>query len=357
MKNKLSIRVEKSVSLKPKQPDKELVFGTAFTDHMFVMDWREQDGWYDPRIVPYGSFSIEPAMATLHYAQAIFEGMKAFRQKDNSITMFRPRQNIKRLNMSAARMCIPAVDEDFLYEALHELIKFEKDWVPAAEGTSLYIRPFIFATEPFLGVRPAKSYRLMIILSPVGAYYSSGFAPVKILVEDEYIRAARGGTGNIKAAGNYASSLLAAEKAHEAGYTQVLWLDASERKFVEEVGTMNIAFVINNEIITPALSGSILGGITRNSMLALAGSWGIKTTERPISIDEVFNAVQSGTLDEVFGTGTAAVISSVGELRHRDKVWKTKEWKPGPLAQRLFDEITGIQYGIKKDTFGWVDRI
>jgi branched-chain amino acid aminotransferase len=280
--------------------------------------------------------------------------MKAFRQKDGSISLFRPEKNIARLNHSSRRLCIPEVDESFILEALLKLVRIDQDWVPQKEGTSLYIRPFVFALEPFLGVRPAKVYRLMIILSPVGAYYSTGFSPVKILVEEKYARASLGGTGNTKAAGNYASSLLAAEEAHKAGFTQVLWLDSAEHKYVEEVGTMNIAFVINNELITPALGGSILGGVTRDSVLSLSRSWGIATQERPISIDEVFAAANNQTLNEVFGTGTAAVISAVGEMKYKNSVWKIPEWKAGPLAQRLFDEITSIQYGRQKDSFKWM---
>lgn len=352
-----NIRIEKSTSLKPKQPEDQLVFGTAFTDHMFVMDYEEGKGWYDPRIVPYAPFSIEPAMVTLHYAQAVFEGMKAFRQKDGAIAMFRPMENVKRLNYSGARVCIPPVDEAFTLDAIRQLVEIEKDWVPHKEGCALYIRPFIFATESFLGVRPARKYRLMVILSPVGAYYSSGFAPVKILVTDQYTRSARKGTGDAKAAGNYAGSLLAAEKAKAEGYTQVLWLDGAEQKFVEEVGTMNIMFKLGDEVVTPPLSGSILGGITRKSVLQLLNSWDIKAGERMITIDEVLRACNDGSLEEIFGTGTAAVISAVGELKFKDTCWKIPEWKPGPLAQRLFDEITGIQYGRTEDRFGWMDKV
>lgn len=354
MNKKLSIKIQKAKKLKKKPPDHKLVFGTTFTDHMFVMDYDPKKGWHGARIMPYGPFEIEPAMATLHYAQTAFEGMKAFRQQDGNIALFRPEKNIARLNHSSRRLCIPEMDEKFLLEAVLKLIQLEKAWVPHSEGTSLYIRPFVFALEPFLGVRPARVYRLMVILSPVGAYYSTGFAPVKILVEEKYARAANGGTGDTKAAGNYAASLLAAEEAHKAGFTQVLWLDSAEHKYVEEVGTMNIAFVINNELVTPPLGGSILGGITRDSVLALTRAWGIPTHERPVSIKEVYEAADKGNLNEVFGTGTAAVISAVGEMKYKNSIWKTSEWKPGPLASRLFEEITAIQYGRKKDPFGWM---
>ena len=357
MNNDFALRIEKASKLKQKPADDSLVFGTVFTDHMFVMDYDPDHGWHDARIVPYGPFEIEPAMATLHYAQTAFEGMKAFRRADGSIAMFRPRKNIERLNRSADRLCMPLVPEEAFHQALHKLIALEKDWVPRAEGTSLYIRPFIFASESFLGVRPAKKYKFMIILSPVGAYYSSGFAPVKIMVAEKFVRAASGGTGDIKAGGNYAGSLYAAEKAHEAGYTQVLWLDAAERKYVEEVGTMNIAFVINNEVVSPPLAGSILPGVTRDTVLALTRSWNIPTAERPVGIDEVFKAAQNGKLNEIFGTGTAAVISAVGELRCGEQVWTVPQWKPGPLAQRLFDEISGIQYGRLPDRFNWMDVV
>ena len=344
----------------PKQrPDNDsLQFGSIFTDHMFVMDYSTDKGWYDPRIVPYGPFEVEPSLMTFHYGQAIFEGLKAYRNIHGDIVTFRPLDNIARLNRSAERLCIPQVDEKLVWEALKKLLEIEKDWVPDGEGTSLYIRPFIIATDPSLGVRPSDTYKFFIILSPVGAYYAEGFKPVKIYVTDKYVRAARGGLGYTKAAANYAASLYAAEEAKKKGYTQVLWLDACSHSYVEEVGTMNIFFKIDGVLVTPSLEGgSILGGITRDSVITLAESMGYKVEERLISIQEVYEAPRQGKLEDVFGTGTAAVISPVGELNWNDNIIKINDGEMGEFSKMMYDKLTGIQYGKEEDSFGWIEKI
>ncbi len=338
-------------------PSSNLSFGKHLSDHMFLMDYKADTGWHNTRIVPYGNFSLDPASACLHYGQAIFEGLKAYRGKDDKIRLFRAGENMDRLNHSAWRMCMPQVDKDELLQAIKTLIQIEKRWVPEANGTSLYVRPFMIATEAFLGVRPAKEYLLSVILSPVGAYYAVGFNPVKIFVTDKYVRAVSGGVGEAKTAGNYAASLMASEKAKELGFTQVLWLDAAERRYVEEVGTMNIFFLLKDALITPELSGSILPGITRDSVLRLARGWGLKVEERPISINEVLEKVKNKALKECFGTGTAAVISPVGALYYKGENYSINGGKTGDLAQRLFDEITGLQYGEREDAHGWIEVI
>jgi branched-chain amino acid aminotransferase len=334
-----------------------LSFGKHLSDHMFLMDYKSDTGWHNARILPYGNFSLDPASACLHYGQAIFEGLKAYRGKDDKIRLFRAGENMNRLNHSAWRMCMPQVDKDELLQAIKTLIQIEKRWVPKAKGTSLYVRPFMIATEAFLGVRPAREYLLSVILSPVGAYYAEGFSPVKIFVTDKYVRAVSGGVGEAKTAGNYAASLMASEKAKELGFTQVLWLDAAERRYIEEVGTMNIFFLLEDALVTPELSGSILPGITRDSVLRLARGWGLRVEERPITINEVLEKVKNKALKECFGTGTAAVISPVGDLYYKGENYSINGGKTGDLAQRLFDEITGLQYGERKDAYGWMDII
>ena len=340
--------------LKPKPADESnLGFGNLFTDHMFIMNYEEGRGWYDPRIVPYGNLEFDPAAMGLHYGQEIFEGLKAYRGRDGRLYLFRAPDNFKRMNRSAARICMPELDVDRAMEALEKLILLDRDWVPGSPGTSLYIRPTMIATDPFLGVRPSHTYVFYIIIGPVGAYYKEGLNPVKIYVEDKYIRAAVGGIGEAKTAGNYAASILAAEEAHEKGYTQVLWLDAAERKYVEEVGTMNIFFVINDEVITAPLNGSILPGITRDSVIRILNNWGVKVSERPLSIDEVTAAAEDGSLKEAFGAGTAAVISPVGQLTYKGKDYPVAGGRMGDLSQRLYDEIVAIQYAEKEDPYGW----
>ncbi len=343
--------------LKPLPDPGNLGFGIHFTDHMFVMEYDETRGWHRPRIIPYGDFNLDPASVVLHYGQAIFEGLKAYRGTDGHIRLFRPMENMKRMNRSAWRMCMPSIDEKMILDAIKELVSIESRWVPGQHGTSLYIRPFMIATEAFLGVRPAKEYIFSIILCPVGAYYAEGFNPVKIFVTEKFVRAAKGGVGEAKTAGNYAASLMASEEAKEKGFTQVLWLDAAERKYVEEVGTMNIFFLMDDVLVTPALSGSILPGITRDSVIHLAKSWGIEVQERPVSIDEIIEKADSGQLQESFGSGTAAVISPVASLYYKGKEIQINNGETGPLAQRLFDEITAIQYGDKEDEFGWTEIV
>jgi branched-chain amino acid aminotransferase len=349
----MEIPINKTDSPKPHPKGDKLDFGTIFTDHMFNMDYSAKKGWHNPRIEPLTAIEMHPSTMVLHYGQAIFEGLKAFKTGSGQIQLFRPEENFKRFNNSARALCIPEFEEDFALYALKELLNIERDWVPGASGTSLYIRPTIIAMDPFLGVRASYTYRFFIILCPVGAYYPEGFNPVKIWVTKDHVRAVRGGVGNVKTAGNYAASLLAGEKAHKQGYTQVLWLDGVEQKYVEEVGSMNIFFVIDDELITPMLTGSILPGITRDSVLKLAKSWGMKCTERRISIDEVVEASNSGRLQEIFGSGTAAVISPVGELKYDDKSLKVGSGSAGPIANKMFNSITDIQYGKTSDTMGW----
>jgi branched-chain amino acid aminotransferase len=343
---------------RPKPADeKNLVFGRVFSDHMFMMDFTKGKGWQNPRIVPYHMLEMDPAAMVLHYGQGIFEGLKAYRWPNDNICLFRPEQNWERLNRSARRMCMPEIDPGFQMRAAEQLIELEKDWVPHSVGSSLYVRPTMIATEPHLGVRPAAEYLYYIITGPVAAYYSEGFNPVRIYVSEEYVRTARGGVGEAKTMANYASSLYAAEIAKEKGFTQVLWLDAIERRYVEEVGTSNIFFRIGQELITPPLGGSILPGVTRDSVIQLAGHWGIKVTERQISIDEVIETAKSGELKEMFASGTAAVISPVGEISYRGREYRISDATVGEWAQKLYDEILGIQYGEREDIFGWIRHL
>ncbi len=347
-----AIRITRATARKPKPKDHELGFGTIFTDHMFVADFQEEKGWYDPRVEPYGPIPLDPAAAVLHYAQAIFDGLKAFRGTDGTVRLFRPQKHIERMNNSARRMCIPPLDPEFALQSLVTLVGLEQAWVPSSVGTALYVRPVIIASEPFLGVRPAKSYIYYVILSPVGAYYAEGMNPVKIRVEDQHVRAIPG-VGAAKTGGNYAASLYAAEEAHQAGFTQVLWLDARERKYVDEVGTMNIMFRIGDEVVTPPLAGTILPGVTRDSALTLLREWGLKATERQIAIDEVIAAARAGSLREAWGTGTAAVISPVGELSYKGERSVINGGTIGELTQRLYQAIVDIQYARVPDTHGW----
>jgi branched-chain amino acid aminotransferase len=347
------IRISRTTSKRDKPKDKDLSFGTVFTDHMFVANFEEEKGWYDPRVEPYGPLPLDPATAVLHYGQGLFEGLKAFRGQDGKIRLFRPQKHVDRLNRTAQKMCIPALDPDLILKSWTTVVDVDRDWVPASVGTSLYIRPTVIASEPFLGVRPAKEYLYYVILSPVGPYYPEGLAPTKIKVIDNYVRAVAGGLGEAKTSANYAASLHAAEDAKHEGFTQVLWLDGVHRKFIEEVGTMNIMMKIGDEIITPPLAGTILAGVTRDSVLALTREWGLRVSERPITIDEVVEAARKGTLQEVWGTGTAAVISPVGELAYKDERIVVNGGGIGPLTQKLYDTIVGIQYGTAPDTRGW----
>lgn len=342
---------------KTKPAEDQLGFGNYFTDHMFVMEYTEGIGWHDPSIVPYGPIPVEPTMMVLHYAQETFEGMKAYRHADGEITLFRPDMNAKRHNKSNDRLCIPQIPVEDYVAYVKALVEVEAAWVPSLPETSLYIRPFVFATELGVGVHPAKTYKFIIVLSPSGSYYAEGVNPVKIMVEDEYVRSVKGGTGFAKCGGNYAASILSQEKANEAGYSQVLWLDGVHRKYVEEVGTMNIMFKIAGEVITPACEGTVLPGITRDSIIHTLKDWGVKVTERQISIDEVVAAYENGTLEEVFGTGTAAVISPVGELKYQDHIMKINDFKTGELTQKVYDYLTGVQWGTEEDKFGWVVKV
>jgi branched-chain amino acid aminotransferase len=352
----LPVTLNRQPTAKP-APDKPLGFGQIFTDHMFMMDYKEGDGWIQPRIIPYAPICLEPSTMVFHYGQAIFEGLKAYRTPDGRINLFRPRLNFERVNTSNSRMVIPLVDPDFCVHCLKELIRLDRDWIPAAPGTSLYIRPFIIATDPYLGVRPSHTYKMMIILSPSGAYYPQGLNPVNIYVENEYVRAVKGGTGFAKTPGNYASSLIAQANAYAAGYVQVLWLDGVHRRFVEEVGSMNVFFVIDGRIITPALNGSILPGITRRTVLELAQALGYVTEERQIAIDELFEMAKTGHVSEVFGSGTAAVISPVGELKYNNETVFFNQGRIGEISQKFYDIITGIQSGLRPDPYGWIEEV
>ena len=352
------ITIERTQHPKQKPTDQtRLGFGNYYTDHMFLMNYDEGKGWHDPRIVPYGPIELDPAAMCLHYGQEVFEGLKAYRTEDGRILLFRPDRNMARLNSSNERLCIPAIDEAFAVEAIKKLVSVDQDWIPTAEGTSLYIRPFIFATEAQVGVHPAQELLFAIILSPVGAYYPEGLNPVKIYVEDKYVRAVRGGMGYTKTGGNYAASLKAQDEAEKVGYTQVLWLDGVERKYIEEVGTMNVFFVIDDEIVTPELQGSILPGVTRMSCIELLKKQGYKVSERRLSIEEVAEAAEAGKLKEAFGSGTAAVISPIGELKWDEKVMTINNGEIGTISQHLYDTLTGIQWGKLPDPYGWTVEV
>lgn len=341
---------------KPKDESK-LGFGKIFTDYMFVMDYSADKGWHDARIVPYGPLALNPASSVLHYGTEIFEGLKAYRTSDGEIRLFRPWENIRRMNNSAERLCLPEVDEEFVLSAFDRLVTLEKDWVPHEEGTSLYLRPFMYGNDPHLGVHAVHDATFVIICSPVGAYYAEGINPVKIIIEDKDVRAVRGGTGYAKCGGNYAASLRAGKKAEEKGYTQVLWLDGVERKYIEEVGSMNVMFKIDGTIVTPALLGSVLPGITRKSCIELLKSWGYKVEERQLSVDELVAAIKDGKLEEAWGTGTAAVVSPIGTLCYENVEYTVNGSKIGEITQRLYDELTGIQWGRQPDPFSWCHTV
>lgn len=353
------LEITKEITTNPKEKPAvdQLGFGQFFTDHMFIVDYTEGMGWHDPRIIPYQPLSIDPSAMVFHYGQAVFEGLKAYATVDNGVLLFRPDRNFNRLNHSNERIVIPAIDEELALEALKQLVTLDREWVPTAPGTSLYIRPFIIATEPHLGVHPSNSYKFIIIMSPSGSYYKEGINPVKIMVEQHFVRAVAGGTGEAKTAGNYASALKGQEIAHKEGYSQTLWLDGKEHRYIEEVGSMNIFFKINGTVITPALNGSILPGITRDSMLHVLKSKNIPVEERRISIDEVVEAYHNGTLEEAFGTGTAAVISPVGELKWQDEKIVINNGEIGEISQMLYDTLTGIQNGTLEDAFGWTIKL
>ena len=339
------------------QDESKLGFGRIFTDHMFLMNYEAGRGWYDTRVVPYGDFAMDPASMVFHYGQAIFEGTKCYRRADGGLQLFRPTANLARMTRSAARMGMPALDEETALAGLKKLVEIDADWVPHQDGTSLYIRPTMISLDAQLGVHAAKKYLFFIICSPVGAYYKEGLKPVGIYVEDEYVRAVRGGTGFTKCAGNYAASILAGEEAAKKGYAQVLWLDGVERKYVEEVGSMNMMFAYGNKIVTPALNGSILPGITRDSILTLARQLGYEVSEERLAIADIFADAKSGKLTEAFGTGTAAVISPVGTLAMKDEKLTVGDGSIGKVSQKLYDTLTGIQYGRLPDENGWVMKL
>ena len=352
MSNRFSVELTKNPKQKP-DPD-SLRFGTVFTDHMFVMDYDPENGWHDGKIVPYGPLALDPATVVFHYGQEMFEGLKAYKTKEGKVQLFRPDMNAKRTNNTNKRMCIPQIDEQMYIDAIKELVAVDKDWIPQKPDTALYIRPFIIGTDKFLGVAASNTYKFIIILSPVGPYYESGLAPTKIYVENEFVRSAPGGTGYAKIGGNYAAAMIAEQKAHDMGYDQVLWLDAKEGKYVEEIGTSNAFFKIDGELYTAPLEGTILPGITRDSMITVMKDWGYKVNEVRFTIEDVFKASEEGRLEEVFATGTAAVISPVGELYWNDKHIVINNNEIGELSQKLYDELYGIQTGEKADTRGWI---
>lgn len=351
MTNKITVELASTHKQKP--DENNLGFGNYYTDHMFILQYTEGQGWHSGRVIPYQNISLDPAAKVFHYGQTVFEGMKAYRTEDG-IKLFRPKKNFERLNKSNERLSIPHLDEDLAYEGLLQLLNVDRDWVPSVEGTSLYIRPFIIATEAALGVNPSLEYLFMIIMSPVGAYYAEGVNPVKIHVESKFVRAVAGGVGEAKTAGNYAAGLNAQEEAKEKGYSQVLWLDGVQRKYIEEVGSMNVFFKVNGVVITPMLNGSILNGITRNSVITLLKHWGVPVEERRISVDELVDAHRQGVLEEAFGTGTAAVISPIGELSYADEKFVINGGQTGELSAKIYDTITGIQNGKIEDPFGWL---
>ena len=349
--------VQRAAQLKEKPDPKTLVFGKVFTDHMFVMNYDAGQGWHDGRIVPYGPLELAPSAMVFHYAQEVFEGMKAYRRPDGGVQLFRPMDNVRRLNDSCERLCIPKLPEDEALAAIEALVKVEADWVPSEPGTSLYIRPFIIATDASLGVHASHSYLFCVICCPVGAYYAEGINPVRIYVENEDVRAVRGGTGYTKCGGNYAASIRAGERAEEQGYAQVLWLDGVERKYIEEVGSMNVMFKVDGKVITPKLTGSVLPGITRRSCIQLLKDWGVEVEERLITAQELFDAAKEGKLEEAWGTGTAAVVSPVGEMGWNDQHVVVNNNQIGPITQKLYDTLTGIQWGTTEDPHDWVVRL
>ena len=352
-----NIKITRAATLKEKPDSSKLVFGKNMTDHMFLVDYDEGQGWHDPRIVPYGPLQIDPAAKVLHYAEEIFEGLKAYRTADGSIQLFRIKDNIDRMNKSAERLCLPQIPEELAMAGIMELVKVEQDWVPSEKDTSLYIRPFMIGLDAALGVHSSKHVQYIVVVCPVGAYYPEGLNPVKIYVEDQDVRAVKGGTGMAKTGGNYAASLRAGDRAEKAGYSQVLWLDGVHRKYIEEVGSMNVMFKVAGKIHTPDLNGSVLDGITRRSCIQLLKDWGYEVEERRISAEELFEAAENGTLEEAWGTGTAAVVSPIGELAMEDKKVTVSGGKIGPITQRLYDELTGIQWGRVADPHNWITKL
>lgn len=353
----MDIKVTLNPNPKEKPDASILGFGKYFTDHMFCWSWNSEIGWHNPRIVPFERLSIHPASTVLHYGSEIFEGLKAYRRADGKVQLFRPIENIRRMNNSAERLCLPQMPEEDAMQALLEFVRLEQDWTPSEKGTSLYLRPFMFGNDESLGVHAVHNAEFIIIASPVGSYYKEGLNPVKIMIEDQDVRAVRGGTGYAKCGGNYAASNRAGERAEQMGYSQVLWLDGVERKYIEEVGAMNVMFQIGDEIVTPKLTGSILPGITRKSCIELLKSEGYNITERLLPVEELAQAMTDGTLKEAWGCGTAAVISPIGELMYKDHKYTVNNNEIGPMSHHLYDTLTGIQWGEVEDTFGWTVEI
>jgi branched-chain amino acid aminotransferase len=349
--------ITRAEPLKPKPDPKTLVFGKTFTDHMFLMNYDEGKGWHSGRIVPYAPLPLEPSAMVFHYAQEVFEGMKAYRTPDGGVQLFRPIDNVRRLNTSCDRLCIPTLPEDAALEGIKALVALESDWVPGEPDTSLYIRPFVIATDAGLGVHASHSYLFCVICCPVGAYYKEGLNPVRIYVESEDVRAVRGGTGYTKCGGNYAASIRAGARAEDKGYAQVLWLDGVHRKYIEEVGSMNVMFKLDGKIVTPALTGSVLPGITRRSCLELLRDWGYAVEERLISVQELFDAAETGALGEAWGTGTAAVVSPIGEMGWENRTVQVSGGAIGSLTQKLYSTLTGIQWGTEPDPYGWTVKV
>ena len=353
----MEIKFTPAATLKEKPDSSKLVFGKAMTDHMLIIDYDEGQGWHDARIIPYGPLQIDPAAKVLHYGEEIFEGLKAYRTADGSIQLFRIRDNIDRMNKSADRLCMPQIPEELAVSAIKKLVETEQDWVPHEKDTSLYIRPFMIGLDAALGVHSSKHVQFIVVVCPVGAYYPEGLNPVKIYIEDEDVRAVKGGTGMAKTGGNYAASLRAGNRAEERGYSQVLWLDGVHRKYIEEVGAMNVMFKVAGKILTPDLNGSVLDGITRRSCIQLLKDWGYEVEERRISAEELFEAAKNGTLEEAWGTGTAAVVSPIGELAMGDKKVTVSGGKIGEITQKLYDELTGIQWGRVADPHNWITKL
>lgn len=353
----MDIKLTPTPEKRPKPDFNKLGFGQYFSDYMFEMDFLPGQGWVNPEHKAYGPISIEPSSMVIHYGQTVFEGLKAYLTPEKEVLLFRPQRNVERLNRSSARICIPELDEELALKAIIEHVKLNRDWVPNVDGASLYLRPIVFSTEESLGVAPSDSYKFMVISSPVGAYYAEGFNPVKIYIEDQYVRAVRGGIGEAKTAANYAASIKAQQIAKEKGFSQVLWLDGVEHKYIEEVGTMNVFFKINDEIITPEINGSILQGVTRDSVITLLKDFGYNISERKVTLMEVLAAMNDGSLLEAFGTGTAAVISPIGEIYYNGKTLRMNNGEVGPLAKKLYDTLTGIQTGRLEDKHGWTVKV
>jgi branched-chain amino acid aminotransferase len=353
----LDISITKTTSPKNKPDTTKLGFGKYFTDHMLIVDYTSEKGWHDARIVPFENLSMHPASTVFHYGAEIFEGMKAYRTEKDEVQMFRPLENIRRMNNSAERLCLPQLDEEFALKALNEFVKIDQDWVPKEKGTSLYLRPFLFGNDPFLGLHTINRSMFVVIASPVGNYYAEGLNPVKITIEAHDVRAVRGGTGYAKCGGNYAASNRAAAKAEEKGFSQVLWLDGVHRKYIEEVGSMNVMFKIDGKVYTPNLTGSVLPGITRKSIIEVLKKWGYEVIEKEISVDELFEAAENGKLEEAWGTGTAAVVSPIGLLNYEGNDYIVSDNKIGELTSRLYDELTGIQWGRIEDKYNWCYKV